>query len=137
LVRAFLKAPDICRPQPAPAARPVVGCGITEQDDYALESLTEARYDRWRDFDPENVLRCYALRMQEVGFTGEESANASVPYFHHLWPHPLEDFVCLSVSPRCALPADEEFRGGGLGVLRSRQLDVRTEPACLGIGRSL
>ena len=68
VVRAFLKAVDICRSQPALAARTVVDYGVTEQYDYALEALTEARYDSWRDFDPEDTLRFYALRMQEVGF---------------------------------------------------------------------
>jgi NitT/TauT family transport system substrate-binding protein len=29
--------------------------------------LTEARYDIWRDFDPEDTMRFYALRMQEIG----------------------------------------------------------------------
>jgi NitT/TauT family transport system substrate-binding protein len=68
VVRAFLKAADICHSQPALAARSVVDYGITEKYDYSLEGLTEARYDRWRDFDPDDTLRFYALRMQEVGF---------------------------------------------------------------------
>jgi NitT/TauT family transport system substrate-binding protein len=68
VVRAFLKAADICQSQPALAARSVIDYGITEQYDYTLEALTEARYDRWRDFDPEDTLRFYALRMKEVGF---------------------------------------------------------------------
>ena len=68
VVRAFLKAVDICRSQPAVATRSVIDYGITEQYDYTLQGLTEARYDRWRDFDPEDTLRFYALRMQEVGF---------------------------------------------------------------------
>ena len=50
------------------AARSVIDFGITEQYDYALEGLTETRFDRWRDFDPEDSLRFYALRMKEVGF---------------------------------------------------------------------
>jgi NitT/TauT family transport system substrate-binding protein len=68
VVRAFLKAADICQSQPALAARAVIDYGITEQYDYALEGLSETRYDRWRDFDPEDTLRFYALRMHEVGF---------------------------------------------------------------------
>ncbi|MET3522134.1 hypothetical protein [Mesorhizobium abyssinicae] len=28
----------------------------------------EARYDVWREFDPEDTMRFYALRMNEVGF---------------------------------------------------------------------
>jgi len=50
------------------AARSVVDYGISKQYDPALEALTEARYDRWRDFDPEDTLRFYALRMKDVGF---------------------------------------------------------------------
>jgi NitT/TauT family transport system substrate-binding protein len=29
--------------------------------------LSDARYDRWREFDPEDTLRFFALRMYEVG----------------------------------------------------------------------
>jgi NitT/TauT family transport system substrate-binding protein len=68
VVRAFLKAVDICRARPALATQSVVDYGITDQYDYTLEGLTEARYDRWRDFDPEDTMRFYALRMHEVGF---------------------------------------------------------------------
>ena len=68
VVRAFLKAVDICRSEPALAAQSVVDYGITQQYDYTLEALTEVRFDTWRDFDPENTLRFYALRMQELGF---------------------------------------------------------------------
>lgn len=68
VVRSFLKAVDICRSEPTAAAQSVIDYGITKQYDYTLEALTEARYDRWRDFDPDDSLRFYALRMQEVGF---------------------------------------------------------------------
>jgi NitT/TauT family transport system substrate-binding protein len=29
--------------------------------------LSDARFDRWREFDPEDTMRFYALRMYEVG----------------------------------------------------------------------
>ena len=35
--------------------------------DYALQTLNEIRYDRWRDYDPEDTMRFYALRLQETG----------------------------------------------------------------------
>ena len=35
--------------------------------DYALQTLTELPYDRWREFDPEDAMRFYALRLHEVG----------------------------------------------------------------------
>ena len=40
---------------------------MTERYDYALETLTEVAYDKWREFDPEDSLRFYALRLHEVG----------------------------------------------------------------------
>jgi NitT/TauT family transport system substrate-binding protein len=35
--------------------------------DLALQTLRDIRYDRWRDYDPEDSVRFYALRMQETG----------------------------------------------------------------------
>ena len=35
--------------------------------DYALQTLKDIRYDRWRDYDAEDSMRFYALRMQETG----------------------------------------------------------------------
>ena len=35
--------------------------------DDALPTLNEIRYDRWREYDSEDSLRFYALRMQETG----------------------------------------------------------------------
>ena len=35
--------------------------------DYALHGLTEVSYKAWREFDPEDSLRFYALRLHEVG----------------------------------------------------------------------
>ena len=36
--------------------------------DYALQTLSELPYDKWREYDPEDTLRFYALRLHEVGF---------------------------------------------------------------------
>ena len=35
--------------------------------DYALQTLTELPYDRWREYDAEDSLRFYALRLHEAG----------------------------------------------------------------------
>jgi NitT/TauT family transport system substrate-binding protein len=66
-LRAVLKAVDVCAADPARAARRLVDGGFTERYDYAVESLSEVRYDVWREFDPEDTLRFYALRLREVG----------------------------------------------------------------------
>jgi NitT/TauT family transport system substrate-binding protein len=39
----------------------------TTRYDYALQALSEIRYDVWRDWDPEDRLRFYALRLYEAG----------------------------------------------------------------------
>ena len=66
-LRAILKAADICATQPEFAAQQLVDRGFTEQYDYALQTLTEIPYGSWREFDAEDSLRFYALRLHEVG----------------------------------------------------------------------
>ena len=67
MLRAILKAADLCASQPARVAQLLVDSGYTNRYDYALQSLSEVRYDVWRDYDPEDSLRFYALRMHEAG----------------------------------------------------------------------
>jgi NitT/TauT family transport system substrate-binding protein len=66
-LRAALKAADICATEPEKAARSMVKDGFTPRYDYALQTLTELPYDRWREFDPADSMRFYALRLHEVG----------------------------------------------------------------------
>jgi len=35
--------------------------------DYALQTMNEIRYAQWRDYDPEDAVRFYALRLREAG----------------------------------------------------------------------
>ena len=49
--------------------------GSRERYDYALQTLTELPYDSWREFDPEDSMRFYALRLHEVGMI-KSSPNA-------------------------------------------------------------
>jgi NitT/TauT family transport system substrate-binding protein len=67
VTRAILKATDLCVSAPERVARMLVDDGFTERYYYALEALTEVPYDRWREFDPEDTLRFYALRLYEAG----------------------------------------------------------------------
>ncbi len=67
VTRAILKATDLCVTDPQRVARQLVDGGFTERYDYALQALTEVPYDRWREFDPEDTLRFYALRLHEAG----------------------------------------------------------------------
>jgi NitT/TauT family transport system substrate-binding protein len=65
-LRAILKAADICAAEPELAARLLVDAGFTGQYEYALQTLTELPYNRWREFDAEDSMRFYALRLHEV-----------------------------------------------------------------------
>jgi NitT/TauT family transport system substrate-binding protein len=68
VMRAILKAADICASDPARAARQLVDSGVTPRYDYALQTLGELPYDKWREYDAEDTVRFYTLRMHEVGF---------------------------------------------------------------------
>jgi NitT/TauT family transport system substrate-binding protein len=68
VIRAVLKAADLCASKPEVAARLIVEGGFTDRYDYALQTLTENPYTAWRDYDPEDTIRFYALRLHELGF---------------------------------------------------------------------
>jgi NitT/TauT family transport system substrate-binding protein len=65
--RAILKAADFCASDPIGAARRVVALGFTNEYDYALQTLKEVPYNKWREFDPEDTIRFFALRLREAG----------------------------------------------------------------------
>ena len=66
-VRAILKATDMCALEPERAARTIVDRGFTKAYDYALATMKEIPYNRWREYDPEDTVRFYSLRLREVG----------------------------------------------------------------------
>jgi NitT/TauT family transport system substrate-binding protein len=68
VLRAVLKANDLCASDPQRVSRRLVEEGFADRYDYALQTLTELPYGGWREFDPEDSVRFYALRMHEIGF---------------------------------------------------------------------
>src|SRR6516225_6557864 len=68
VLRAILKAADLCADNPTSAAQRLVDGGFTPRYDYALQTFNEVPYDRWRDYDAADTIRFYALRMHETGF---------------------------------------------------------------------
>jgi NitT/TauT family transport system substrate-binding protein len=73
-VRAILKATDLCVAEPERVAQRLVDGGFTPRYDYALQALNEVPYGAWRDYDPEDTVRFYALRLHEAGMI-EASPN--------------------------------------------------------------
>jgi NitT/TauT family transport system substrate-binding protein len=67
VLRAILKAADLCASDPAGMARQLVDKGFTPGYDYAVQTLSDLPYGRWREFDAEDTLRFYALRLHEAG----------------------------------------------------------------------
>ena len=41
--------------------------GYTRSYDFALQLVKEIPYNRWREYDPEDTIRFYALRLHEIG----------------------------------------------------------------------
>ncbi len=69
-LRATFKAADFCSADPATAARRLVDGGFTERYDYALQTIQDVPYDRWHEYDSEDTMRFFALRLHEVGMIG-------------------------------------------------------------------
>ncbi len=66
-LRAILKAADVCALEPDRAARFLVDKGLTNSYDYAFQTMQDIPYGKWREYDPEDTVRFYALRLQEAG----------------------------------------------------------------------
>jgi NitT/TauT family transport system substrate-binding protein len=66
-VRAILKGADLCALQPDRAAQILVDKDLTKNHDAALQVMQELPYGKWREYDPEDTVRFYALRLHEVG----------------------------------------------------------------------
>ena len=67
VVRAILKAADLCATEPAVVARRLVDNGFTDRYDDALQMLSDLPYDKWREYVAEDTVRFYALRLHEAG----------------------------------------------------------------------
>ena len=67
VVRAVMRATDICAAKPDWVAQRLVDRDFTSNYDYARQGLKEIPYSSWRDYDPEDSVRFYALRLRELG----------------------------------------------------------------------
>jgi NitT/TauT family transport system substrate-binding protein len=66
-LRAIMKAVDMCALEPEQCARMLVDGGYTQSYDYALQTMKDVIYGKWREYDPEDTVRFYSLRLQEAG----------------------------------------------------------------------
>jgi NitT/TauT family transport system substrate-binding protein len=75
VVRAMLRATDLCVSEPTLVAQRMVDRGFTARKDYAVQTLADVPYNRWRDYDPEDTIRFYALRLREAGMLKSSPAK--------------------------------------------------------------
>jgi NitT/TauT family transport system substrate-binding protein len=72
-LRAILKATDICASEPERVARLLVDKAAGRSTppppnyDYVLQTMREIPYSQWREYDAEDTVRFFALRLHEVG----------------------------------------------------------------------
>jgi NitT/TauT family transport system substrate-binding protein len=66
-MRAILKSAEICAIGPEKFAKAIVGKGLSKNYDYALEALRSLPYGKWREYDAEDTVRFWALRLHEAG----------------------------------------------------------------------
>jgi NitT/TauT family transport system substrate-binding protein len=67
VLRAILKAADICAADPEAAARLMIERQYAPDDRFTFQAVKEMRYRDWREYDPEDTLRFFSLRLHEVG----------------------------------------------------------------------
>ena len=67
VVRAILRAADLCASEPMLVAQRLTGREFAPRYDFALQTLKEIPYRNWREDDPEDTVRFYALRLHELG----------------------------------------------------------------------
>jgi NitT/TauT family transport system substrate-binding protein len=66
-MRAILKTADLCALDPDRAAQSLMDKGLTTQYEYARQLMQDLPYGKWRDYNPEDTVRFYALRLHEAG----------------------------------------------------------------------
>ena len=68
LMRAILKSTDVCATEPQQAARKLAERAPEIGYDMALAIMADVPYNAWREYDHEDTLRFFALRLHELEF---------------------------------------------------------------------
>jgi NitT/TauT family transport system substrate-binding protein len=66
-LRAILKASELCAGDPDLAANAYLAQGFKTDPALARQAVRELAYGHWRDYNPEETVRFYALRLREAG----------------------------------------------------------------------
>ena len=66
-LRAILKSADVCAVEPERVARFLMDRKYSADYGYALASVKSLPYGRWREYDAEDTVRFWSLRLREAG----------------------------------------------------------------------
>lgn len=66
-LRSMYKASEFCTADPEQAAQRLVDGGYAKRYDFALETIQTIPYDLWHEYDVEDTMRFFALRMYDAG----------------------------------------------------------------------
>lgn len=68
-LRALLMANDLVASDPKLAAKLIVQAGVGKpaEQEFLTHAFSEIPYAKWRDYNPEDTIRFYALRLKELG----------------------------------------------------------------------
>jgi len=66
-LRAILKSADLCALEPDRVTRLMVDRGFAQNHDDTLQTVRELNYHKWRELNPEDTIRFYALRLHDAG----------------------------------------------------------------------
>jgi NitT/TauT family transport system substrate-binding protein len=88
-LRAMLKATDLCVSEPERAAQALVDQDSSRAYDVALQTMRELPYRSWREYDAEDAVRFWALRLHEAGMIKSSpdqiiSKGTSLRFFNEL-----------------------------------------------------
>ena len=64
--RAILKASELCASDPDAGAKAFLAQGFPFDPGYAKQAIRELPFGKWREFNPEETMRFYALRLREA-----------------------------------------------------------------------
>ena len=65
--RAECKVQSARAVAPEKVAKSIVAKGVAKNYDYALEAIKSLPYGRWREYDAEDTVRFWSLRLHEAG----------------------------------------------------------------------
>ena len=66
-LRAMLKTTDLCASEPERVAQAMLDRGFAPTYDVALQTMKDVPFARWREYDPEDAVRFWSLRLHEAG----------------------------------------------------------------------